>query len=203
MIPSHHPPEDVLARYALGELRPAFATVAAAHLEICPACRADVAERARLAGEALLDTDPAPLNPFDVQRLLTRLPSPDPTASPTAKGPIASRIPFERKRRVGPSLWVRHAPRSFRADDQLFLLRAPGGLGISHGHEGLEFTVVLEGSLLEAGNTYAPGDFAKMSDTDDHRPVAGPNGCLCLIAAERPMRMHGWLGRLAQKLAGA
>lgn len=198
MNPSHHPSPAVLGAYARGELRAAFVIAAGAHVRDCPACEAAVRAEEAQAGAALLRQPPADIADDGFARALERADDPL-AANEDGGGPIE----FGRKRWAAPGLWVRHAPRAVKGEDQLFLLKAPPGVGIRHRHGGLEFTAILRGSIQDGDETFGAGDFTEMSGADEHRPAAGERGCLCLIASERRMRMLGLPGLIAQRLTGA
>lgn len=197
MTPTHHPSPAVLEAYALGELRSAFIIAAGVHVRACRKCQTQVSAHEKRAGAALLDHPAAPLAPDSFAETMSRVAAP-PIQGPNGDGAIT----FGRRRWAAPGLWVRHASHAVRGADHLFLLKAPPRLGIPHGHRGLEFTTVLRGAIKD-GDDYHAGDFAEVTDVAHHRPTAGPDGCLCLIAAEHRMRMHGLHGRLAQILTGA
>lgn len=204
MNPLHHPTEAVLADYAAGALRPAFAIAAAAHIEDCPACLERVRLLEQLGGELLADLPQAEMSPQSLDQALARLDRPQAHPLPVARGRAADRVRFGRKRYVAPGVWVRHAERQAAGKDLLYLLRIPRGLtAVPHGHRGQEFTTVLKGAYADEAGVFAAGDFAEFNGGADHRPsVQGDGECICMIASERPMLMKSWAGRLVQVLTG-
>jgi putative transcriptional regulator len=82
---------------------------------------------------------------------------------------------------------------------QLLLLRGAAGTKLpSHGHEGSEYTCVLTGSFSDSNGIYTAGDLIEASEDLDHQPIVSPDAeCVCLIAIEGHLRLHG-LARLLQ-----
>lgn len=89
-----------------------------------------------------------------------------------------------------------------RKGHQVLLLRAgPGTLLPAHGHRGTEYTCVLTGSFSDESGLFGTGDMIESGIDVDHQPVTGPDvECVCLLAMEGRLRLHGLLGRLFQPL---
>jgi putative transcriptional regulator len=117
--------------------------------------------------------------------------------------PAAERIPFGREFWLAPGMSIRKA-RIDDSGDLLYLLRLPSGLRtIPHGHGGVEFTAVLKGAYSDGEGVFAAGDFAEMTEDINHQPSVLDDGeCVCLIASERPMKVHTVVGRLVHMLTG-
>lgn len=202
MTPKHHPSDAVLADYAAGGMRPAFAAVVAAHLEGCAHCRSVVGALEALGGELVADLPEEALSSDALDRALAGIERPH-APSPAPQAPIAARLPFGREIRFAPGMGVRKA-RIDDSGDLLYLLRLPAGLTtIPHGHQGLEFTAVLKGAFEDGEGRFAAGDFAEMTDEIDHQPSVTPDSeCLCLIASERPMKVTTLVGRIVHLMTG-
>jgi putative transcriptional regulator len=72
-----------------------------------------------------------------------------------------------------------------------------------HTHRGLEMVCVLKGAFRDGRTTYRPGDFECSDDTIEHSPEITAEGeCVCLVAAEAPLRPLDWLGRVFQPIVG-
>lgn len=200
MTPSRHPSQAVLTEYASGALRSPFATVVAAHLEYCAHCREDVA-RLEAVGFTLLEMlPPTAIAEGGLARVMAALDGPTPPSP--ASAPTVERVEF------GPELLafglsIRKA-RRLPGDDLLYLLRLPAGRTTApHGHQGVEFTTVLEGAYRDGEGVYAAGDFCELDASIDHQPqVVSACDCLCIIASEKPMRMDTPQGRLMQQTTG-
>ncbi len=82
------------------------------------------------------------------------------------------------------------------------LLYIPPGQGVpDHGHNGLELTLVLQGSFTDETGSFGTGDLEIADQTLDHTPVAGPDApCICLAATDAPLRFRAFMPRLLQPL---
>jgi putative transcriptional regulator len=86
---------------------------------------------------------------------------------------------------------------------QLLLVRGiPGAKLPAHGHDGTEYTCVLTGAFSDSNGTYTVGDLIEASEDHDHQPIVTPDAeCVCLIAIDGHLRLHG-LARLLQPFLG-
>jgi putative transcriptional regulator len=205
--------DELLAAHAAGRLPSPVALVVATHLALSPESRRAYA-RFEAAGGALLERlEPAPLSPGSWSRLLERLDEADAAAPPPPPAPVPQalrRIPRPLRDHVPGSLdrlaWrnrgtaaeaelrVDGAPEGYRTA----LVRVRAGRAIPrHTHEGVEFTLVLEGAFRDGLDRYARGDLAVADPTIDHRPTAEPGlDCLCLAVIDARRRLTGPFGRL-------
>lgn len=72
-----------------------------------------------------------------------------------------------------------------------------GGRVIEHDHNGIEVTIVLNGSFSDEAGTYMPGDFIVQHPGNVHRPMATQNeDCLCLSLTDSPVKVTGLLGKV-------
>jgi putative transcriptional regulator len=70
---------------------------------------------------------------------------------------------------------------------------------LEHTHTGIEMTCVLSGAFTQDGSRYGPGDFDLGDETIDHQPVVDPGqDCVCLVAMQGDLRLHGLIGRMVQ-----
>ncbi len=75
----------------------------------------------------------------------------------------------------------------------------PAVAGIpEHAHAGSELTFVIEGGFHDITGSYGPGEVQDVDADVAHTPVADPEGCICLVAAEAPAEFKGLIGRLVQ-----
>jgi len=206
MTISHHPPEELLADFAAGNLEEAHQLVVGVHVAGCPRCARFVRAIEHLAGAALEDGEPVPIAPDAFDRVMSRIHlSPAETAVPPLPSDIHHDVPpalrnyrIGKPRRVAPGLSMRPIELSGSGEARAFLLRsAPGSRMLEHTHTGTELTLVLEGSFSHEGGRFGPGDFDYGDDEVDHRPIVGNEGpCVCLVAMTGDLRMNGLLGRL-------
>jgi putative transcriptional regulator len=204
---TRHLDDSSLLSFAAGSLPTALAVVAAAHLTICRRCRDEVAMM-ELVGGAILGglpgaamSGPVPAAP-EIERL------PPAGRSPAAPGevpaPLARLIGDDldalRWRWVSPGSWLRHVP---IAGGRLHLFKcAPNVMLPEHGHEGSEITIVLRGTLSDGPVLYQPGDVCDLDDSIEHAPTAGAEGCICVVAQDRPVRFRSLIVRLARPWHG-
>jgi putative transcriptional regulator len=218
----HHPDSATLVSYAAGSLDEGFATLVAAHIASCDACRAALREIEDVGG-ALLDTvEAAPMSPASLDRALSILDDHDdgPAAQPQPKdvrrkdarpnvpAPLARILEgglddIEWKK-VAPGVGKHVLPVSKASRSRLMLLRiAPGTKIPDHGHGGMELTLVLKGSYRDLYGRFGPGDIADLDEHAEHQPVVdSQEACICLVATEAPTRFKSLFGRLLQPIVG-
>lgn len=208
--------EELLLRYAAGQLRPAPALVVASHLAMSSPSRRFVAGLEGVGG-VLLDEEPmADLSAGLFERTLALLDKP---LRPESVAPVRGHealdmgvaIPSPLARRsIGRWKWLGPGMRFARVempedpDHNLVLLRVPAGRALpEHSHSGEEVTLVLKGSFRDAAGRYGVGDLIHEDEETDHTPVVDMDGeCICLAAIEGPMRIKSWLGRMVQPFLG-
>ena len=216
---TRHPDGANLMSYAAGALPEPLAAAVAAHVALCPECRAELRALRGLGG-ALLDEestrrhDPAIMGPTS-SRLAEELTAVrevargvHPTSDTLIPAAIASRYAFDPVRI--PWRWlapgVRFVPLvlSPGATGDLRLLQiAPGRKIPEHGHGGCEMTLVLDGAYSDETGVFRRGDIQDVDGDLEHQPVVDSRtGCICLVAAERPARFKGVFSRLLQPWTG-
>ncbi len=215
----HHPDWATLMSCAAGSQPEALAAVMASHLSVCKTCEAEVAKMERV-GVALFDAIlPTPMSrqaPIAAARAQipgdrmddievissNRLPASEvPYALQAIVGDDLDSLPWKR---LGPGLWHYPIKLSENAKGDLRLIKVgPGHALPDHGHGGEELTLVLRGSYQDCTGHYGVGDVADLADDIEHAPVADPkDGCICLIASERPAKFKSLLARMMQPIAG-
>jgi putative transcriptional regulator len=204
--PRHHPSEALLLAYASGALAENLALVVATHLSLCGACRARNAALEATGGALLAALAPEELGAGALATALARLDEagPPPAAAPPVgpwPEPLASFAPDGAAWRwIGPGLRQRPVP--LRRTAARLLKAAPGARVPSHGHGGLELTLVLRGAYRDGHDRFDIGDLQEVDDAVVHRPRAEPGeDCICLIATERPLRFRHWTTRLFRRFA--
>lgn len=215
---THHPPDDTVLRYANGTLPEAPAIVVATHLSFCPGCRHRMETYEMLGGSMLETVPPANLSADALAATLAKLDAgignggTGTTAVPRQRPDLPSGMDWPQPlhhydipgwRFVMPG--VKWAALSLPGPEagQLLLVRGlPGAKLPSHGHDGTEYTCVLTGSFSDSSGTYTVGDLIEATEDHDHQPLVGPESeCVCVIAIEGHLRLHG-LARLLQPFLG-
>jgi putative transcriptional regulator len=203
---THHIPDDIIEAYATGALPHAFAVVVATHLSLCDTCRATAEACDVLAGTALdaLDGPPpdAELRARTLELLDTPLSKAAPIAAPQGiyPGTVAAELGGLPPRWRSLGAGIRQQILSAGPHGSVRLLYIPGGKAVpDHGHNGLEMTLVLQGSFHDQTGAYGRGDVQVVADDIEHTPVAdaGP-ACICLAATDAPLRFTALIPRLLQ-----
>ena len=212
----HHPDVSTLMSCAAGSQPEAMAAVVASHLASCPECAKRVS-RLELIGEALFHSmEPAPLGRAAPVAAARALEAEGRNVAQVSSGTPAGDVPLPLTgligqhldnvawKRLGHGLWHYPLPLSGHTKGDLRLIKAaPGQKLPDHGHGGQEMTLVLRGSYTDATGRYNTGDVADLDEGVEHAPVAdSTEGCICLIASERPARFKSLLARMMQPLAG-
>lgn len=205
MTINHHPGEEILAAFAAGTLDEPRSVVVAAHVALCPHCRAMVAGSEQLAGALVERAEPAAARSGSLDQALARLDEAAPPApvirqpEPDCPGVLA---PYEvgRWRWIGPGVHWRKVEVPESEGTRVFMLKAaPGSSLPHHGHSGVEWTCVLQGAFRHELGRYGPGDFEAADSSVDHTPfVEEGDTCICLVAMQGDLELHGWLGKLMQ-----
>lgn len=225
----HHPDSATLVSYAAGSLDEGFATLVAAHIASCDACRASLREIEEVGGALLETVNASPMNPASLDRALDLLnehsgmPAPPTEAQakdtrpkdtpqkdtrPNVPAPLARLLKGGLDdiawKRVAPGVAKHVLPVSKTARSTLTLLRiAPGTKIPDHGHGGMELTLILKGSYRDEFGRFGPGDIADLDEHAEHQPVVdSPEACICLVATEAPTRFKGFFSRLLQPIVG-
>ncbi|WP_332118521.1 ChrR family anti-sigma-E factor [Azorhizobium caulinodans] len=210
------PHDETLASYAAGTLDAGIRLAVAAHLEAAPKSRARLAHFEAAAGAVLDDLPPTDLANDALERLLARLDEPEPP--PPAPIPVrhAARMPTDVRLpkalegcSIGRWIWigpgVRYSaisiPGAPKANVGLVEV-GPGRRMPDHGHGGNEITYVISGGFSDENGHYEAGDVCEADESLEHQPVADPEGCLCIIAMDAPMRFKGLLGAVLKPFTG-
>jgi putative transcriptional regulator len=210
--PHHHPTEVVLAGYASGGLADGPSLAVSIHLEHCAACRAQVSLFEQVAGALLADEPEAEMADDALALALARIerPAPPRASTPVPLPPGGSRLPRALARRgigprrwVAPGIWVAPVPSKAPDGWRTYVLRVPRGVAMPHhGHNGPEFTAVLQGAFCDGDDLYRAGDFGESGEGLEHHPeVEGDDPCVCLISGHGGVRASGLL-RLIQPFIG-
>lgn len=218
--PTYHPAPALLTDFATGALDPARALVVATHRTLCPACAAEAREIEE-TGAAVLEAMPAAaLPPGLLAATLRRIAEPaaarpgPPDSAPAReiralpeplRGVALQALAGGRFRFLGPGLRALDLDGEVAGAEagHLRLYRiAPGYGPPMHTHDGEELTLVVQGAFRDDTGRFGPGDLARRSGREVHRPVAEPGAiCFALAVTEAPLVFTGALG-FVQRLLG-
>ncbi|QDC08573.1 transcriptional regulator [Oceanicola sp. D3] len=207
---SHHIPEDIIEAYASGALPHGFSVVVATHLSLCDSCRAVAEACDALGGVALesLGAEAAGMTPdralrektlalLDAPRAVPEDPKPMGIFPAAVAAELGAKGPAWRSIGAG----IRQQILVDGREGSARLLSIPGGKAVpDHGHNGLEMTLVLQGSFHDVTGRYARGDVQVVTDDLEHTPTADPGpDCICLAATDAPLRFSAMIPRLLQR----
>jgi putative transcriptional regulator len=212
MAVTHHPNSDWLLAYASGQMHSAHALATATHLSMCAHCRQQVATLNELGGTLLEQLPPTVLAADSWQKLARQLEQEkhqpvSTNQAATAQSRSASRLPAPLQQLLPdglPRKWTRLSTSLKQAtlktlpDGTVIALHhiRAGGRVPQHTHEGIEMTLVLNGSFSDQHGLYQSGDLLVLDETVDHTPTAVQNeDCLCLTVQSAPLRLTGPIGR--------
>ena len=205
---THHIPDSMLAAYAAGTLPPAFEVVVATHVSMCDTCRASLAAHQAVGG-ALIESAAAADLPEGMKSnvmALLDMPAEDPQPAPKRSGiypgPVMQALKNRPPRWKSLGFGVRQSILSDGPDGSLRLLHIPPGRAVpDHGHNGMELTLVLQGSFDDETGTFGVGDLEIADEDLEHTPIAGAGDpCICLAATDAPLRFRTFLPRVLQPL---
>lgn len=204
---THHTPDAMLAAYAAGNLPHAFAVVVASHVSLCAQCRAALEAHQTVGGVVLEETIAIVVSSTLKDDILAQLDAPF-TPEPVFErsgiypGPVMeamkSRAPRWKKLGMG----VRQDILSLDANGSVRLLYIPPGQAVpDHSHNGLELTLVLQGSFSDETGRFGVGDLEVADEALEHTPIADEgDACICLAATDARLRFSALVPRLLQPL---
>jgi putative transcriptional regulator len=221
---THHPPDDTVLRYANGTLPEAPAIVVATHLSFCPDCRLRMQTYEMLGGSMLETVPPATMSADALSATLAKLDAVTTVTNGGGSGgtnapPGARDLPDLPSGMEWPAplrhydipgwrfafpgvKWTTPALAGPESGQLLLVRGVPGAKLPAHGHDGTEYTCVLTGSFSDSSGIYRVGDLIEASEDHDHQPIVGSEAeCVCIIAIEGHLRLHG-LARLLQPFLG-
>ena len=204
---NHHIPEPLLVAYAAGRLDRPFALVVAAHVSLCPDCRAGLAAHEAVGGVILEDMPEVAVAAEAKASLLAKLDQPHETErvferSGVFPGPVMEALKGKSPRWKSVGKGVRQDILHADKEGSVRLLFIPPGQAVpDHSHDGLELTLVLQGAFSDETGRFGVGDLEVADDTLEHQPIAEHGApCICLAATEAPLRFKGMLPRILQPL---
>lgn len=204
---THHTPDALLAAYAAGSLPQAYALVVAAHISLCLDCRAGYEAHLSGGGAVLETVGPEALSEglkSNVLELLDAPVAPEPICRRKGvyPGPVVEALKGNPPKWKSLGLGVRQSILSADQNGSARLLYIPPGQTVpDHSHNGLELTLVLQGSFSDTTGRFVTGDL-EIGDQDlEHAPTADPGApCICLAATDAPLRFSSLMPRLLQPL---
>ncbi len=204
---TRHASDALLAAYAAGSLPKPFALVLAAHVSLCDDCRAAVEAHQAVGGLVLDASGPAEISGHLIPDILAQLDAPAATETVYRRsgifpGPVMQALGGKPPQWKSLGLGVRQSILSRDRDGSARLLYIPPGRAVpDHSHNGLELTLVLQGSFGDETGRFGVGDLEIADEDLEHTPTAGAEApCICLAATDAPLRFKGLVPSLLQPL---
>lgn len=204
---SHHIPDAMLASYASGNLPHAFSVVVASHVSMCADCRAALEAHQNVGGAVLESTGAVDVSESLKDSIFSQLDSPiklDPVfeRSGIYPGPVVEAMKGRTPRWKKLGMGVRQDILSADDDGSVRLLYIPPGQTMpDHSHNGLELTLVLQGSFSDDTGRFGVGDVEIGDENLQHTPVADVGDpCICLAATDARLKFRSVVPRLLQPL---
>jgi len=203
----HHIPDGMLAAYAAGTLPHAFSVVVATHVSMCAECRSALHAHQSVGGVILDDTPGISVSGHlrgQTMALLDEPFRPAPTYERRGIYPAPVIAALGGKEPEWKRLGMGVRQKILSADDSgiVRLLHIPPGQAVpDHSHNGLELTLVLQGSFHDELGSFGVGDVEIGDEDIEHTPTADTEmPCICLAATDAPLRFRALMPRLLQPL---
>jgi len=204
---THHIPDAMLAAFAAGNLPHAFAVAVASHVSLCAECRVALEAHQAVGGAVLEDTGAVEVSSSLKDDILVQLDAPF-TPEPVYErngifpGPVMEAMKGRAPRWKKLGMGVRQDILSADTDGSVRLLYIPPGQAVpDHSHNGLELTLVLQGSFSDDTGRFGVGDLEIADEDLEHTPVSDPGDpCICLAATDARLRFRALVPRLLQPL---
>lgn len=204
---SHHIPDAMLAAYAAGNLPHGFAVVVASHISLCEECRIALEAHQAVGGALLEDTASAAVSKSLKSSLFDLLDAPAPIEKSFSRsgpfpGPVMETLKGRDVHWKKLGMGVRQDILSQSATSSVRLLYIPSGQAVpDHSHNGLEMTLVLQGSFSDQTGRFGVGDVEIADEDLEHTPIADPGDpCICLAATDASLRFNAFMPRLLQPI---
>ncbi|MEP5153040.1 ChrR family anti-sigma-E factor [Planktotalea sp.] len=204
---THHIPDSMIAAYASGNLPQPFAMVVASHISVCTECRAALGAHQTVGGALIEQSDEIAISADMKNNMMALLdepvtPKPVYDAKGVYPGPVMQALKGKPPRWKSLGMGVKQSILAQEGSGSVRLLYIPAGQAVpDHSHNGLELTLVLQGSFSDETGRFARGD-VEIGDTDlEHTPIADAGDpCICLAATDAPLRFNALIPRLLQPL---
>jgi len=202
---THHTSDAMLAAYAAGSLPQPYALVVAAHVSLCLECRAAFEAHQAVGGALLESVGTEAVSDGLKAGVLDRLDTPfvpEPTydRSGIYPGPVVEALKGKAPRWSSLGMGIQQCILASGREGSVRLLSIPPGQSVpDHSHNGVELTLVLQGSFSDETGHFAVGDLEVADQELEHTPVADPGEpCICLAATDAPLRFSSLVPRLLQ-----
>lgn len=204
---THHISDPLMAAYAAGNLPYHYELVVAAQISMSDEARARLAAHEMAGGAVMMESAEAVLSAGMKNNVMAMLDEPAPKEvtyhkSGVFPGPVMEALKGKPPKWKSMGFGVRQSILHADKQGSVRLLYIPGGEAVpDHSHEGLELTLVLQGSFSDETGRFGVGDIEIADDDLEHAPIADKGEpCICLAATGAPLRFKSWMPRLFQPL---
>ena len=204
---THHPSDAMLAAYAAGTLPHAFAVVLASHVSLCERCRVALHAHQAVGGVVMEGSQAVPVTASLKGDILAQLdapftPEPVYDRSGAFPGPVMETLKGRSPRWKKLGMGVRQDILTHDENGSVRLLYIPSGQAVpDHSHNGLELTLVLQGSFSDEAGRFGVGDLEIADEEVEHTPIADDgDACICLAATDARLRFRSLVPRLLQPI---
>ena len=207
--------------FSAGQMPDALGIIIACHIEKCPLCKERAAFYEQLGGQILMSTEPSPLAPQVLDKLLCELDAEHDGAANEGQTPNEAQTSI-----ITEIQQIKHLPKPLRRFVSKEFSQLPwsgmskslkefelpiSGNGYTakfykisagkelpvHTHRGNEYTLVLDGSFSDTAGEYHQGDFILADTQTIHQPKAANDAdCICFAVTDAPLKMTGFFGRM-------
>jgi putative transcriptional regulator len=206
-VVTHHTSDNLLVAYAVGSLPHPYAVVVAAHISLCLECRSAF-EAHQAVGGVVLDTSGTEAISGGLKSNVLDLldapfiPTPQYSRSGVYPGTVMAALKGKKPKWKRLGMGVRQCILTSVPEGSVRLLHIPPGQAVpDHSHNGLELTLVLQGSFSDETGRFGVGDLEIADQALEHTPIADEGvACICLAATDAPLRFNSVLPRLLQPL---
>lgn len=210
-----HPDQSMLVEFSAGSLQSALSICVSAHLHFCDQCRSELLSLDQLGSQLMSNAEPSDIDESLLDTVMAKIDQAEAAldstkaAEKTAVNGKSGSFPFSVNKLIEST---DHSATWSRLNSSLDIARlktgqdkfevalhrlCAGGKAPKHDHQGIEYTVVLKGSLSDERSVYSEGDFLVRQPGDIHQPMGGQNSeCICLSALAAPIKLTSPLGFL-------
>jgi putative transcriptional regulator len=219
---NYHPDIELLLKYANGQLEPALAIAIGLHQQRCNKCQTSIADIESIGGDNLEQSSDAELSSNSFEQLLAQLGSVDlaennllqvqpeqknDSIDLTYSNLAVAELDLSLIKKLAEQhfeniKWRRVTNKISQSELELgddsfkveLLKFKPNAKIPKHTHKGNEFTVVVQGCFKDHYGEYQLGDFILMNQKNEHQPMAGKDGCICLAITDKQLHFTGFFG---------
>lgn len=204
----YHPDIELLLKYSSGQLEPALAVAIGLHQRQCELCQNRIADLESVGGDTLETIVNASVASSAFDQLMNDIATLPQVTNDIRYESLAvaesdlelveqldtlqlDNMPWKR---VTPTIWKANIAMNDPRYQIELLKFSPNAKIPKHTHGGNEFTLVLQGDFSDQQGRYSRREFISQDQSNEHQPIAGTDGCICLAITDAPLKFTGTLG---------